>query len=127
MSKGDMIMRYCSKCGSEVLEEAVVCVNCGCKIQENSNKHNNGLDITALVLAVIGFLTGWIGIGVLLDVIAIILGIIALIKAKRTNKKRGLSTAGIIIAAVSLLIMLILLMPSLNLTDTKATIINKTQ
>ena len=29
-------MRYCTYCGKQVLDEAVICVNCGCKVQEKN-------------------------------------------------------------------------------------------
>lgn len=102
-------MSYCSKCGNEILDEAVICPNCGCKIQEISKRHNNGMDIATLILGIIGFLTGWLGIGILFDVIAIILGLVALMKAKKHKAKKGISTAGIIIAAISLAMMLFLM------------------
>lgn len=53
-------MKYCSKCGSEVHEEAVVCTNCGCKIAEVSNapvgqlKTNRGL-AKFILLSIITF------------------------------------------------------------------------
>ena len=30
-------MKYCSHCGTEVLDEAVVCPSCGCKIESGSS------------------------------------------------------------------------------------------
>ena len=106
-------MKYCSKCGSEILDEVVICPNCGLEIQEISKKHNNGLGITALVLSIIGFWTGWLGIGVLLDVLAIILGVFAIVKAKKSNANKGFSIAGVITATVSLIMMLVLfILPS---------------
>lgn len=53
-------MKYCSKCGGEVHEEAVVCTNCGCKIAEVSNapvgqlKTNRGL-VKFILLSIITF------------------------------------------------------------------------
>ena len=35
-------MRYCSHCGHEVLDEAVVCVNCGCRLASNANSAQAG-------------------------------------------------------------------------------------
>ena len=26
-------MKYCSKCGSQINDDAVVCINCGCKVE----------------------------------------------------------------------------------------------
>ena len=34
-------MRYCSKCGKEINDEAVICVNCGCAVTENTMKLQN--------------------------------------------------------------------------------------
>ena len=31
-------MKYCSKCGNELFDEAVVCPKCGCPVQENTGK-----------------------------------------------------------------------------------------
>lgn len=51
-------MKYCSHCGSELLDDAVVCPKCGCaaESQENSVPQNqnvtaSGLSIAGLVLA----------------------------------------------------------------------------
>ncbi|MBQ6816066.1 MAG: zinc-ribbon domain-containing protein [Clostridia bacterium] len=30
-------MKYCEKCGKEIMEEAVICPNCGCEVK-NDNK-----------------------------------------------------------------------------------------
>ena len=31
-------MKYCSKCGAEIHDEAVICMNCGCKISADAQK-----------------------------------------------------------------------------------------
>lgn len=68
---------------------------------ENPNelqKESLGMAITCIIFSILGFLTGFIYIGLLLDVIAVIIGVVALI-----NKKRGkvLIIVGIIIATIS--------------------------
>ena len=65
---------------------------------------SSALGITAFVLSIIGFLTGWIYIGILFDTIAIILSIIALIRIKVTKKniKKGLAIAALVIAVLSI-------------------------
>ena len=30
-------MKYCTKCGNEMLDEAVVCVKCGCPVNDQAN------------------------------------------------------------------------------------------
>ena len=27
-------MKYCSKCGNQINDDAVVCINCGCKVED---------------------------------------------------------------------------------------------
>ena len=51
-------MKYCSKCGNELLDEAVICPKCGCPVESGTNQ-NNGSKLnkikTALVLNIIAF------------------------------------------------------------------------
>ena len=53
-------MKYCSKCGNQVNDDAVVCVSCGCKIEENQPrpvgqlKTNRGL-LKYILLSLITF------------------------------------------------------------------------
>jgi TM2 domain-containing membrane protein YozV len=76
---------FCSKCGKEVNDEAIICTNCGCAIS-NAGKskiaagllgiflgtlgiHNFYLGktnkaVTQLVLGIVGILTSWLIIGV---------------------------------------------------------------
>lgn len=65
------------------------------------SRKNSGLAIACLVLAILGFLSGIFFVGIALDVLAVILGIIALIQ---NNKKKGLPVAGMIVAVLSILL-----------------------
>ena len=104
-------MKYCTKCGCEMEDDAVVCPKCGnvAKVAQATAiakpVKSSGIGIAALVFSIVGFMTGFIGVGILFDVIAIILAIIALVKSKRTSTKTGLSIAGLIIAGISLILM----------------------
>ena len=57
---------YCRKCGHEIHDEAVVCVNCGCAVEENSYhakpEHNTSKTVVgvlfALLLGLIGLIIG---------------------------------------------------------------------
>ena len=67
----------------------------------------NGLGIAALVLGVLGLLTSWLVVGGLLGLIAVVLGAVALSKAKRgaaAPSSRGMGIAGIVLGVVSILI-----------------------
>lgn len=65
----------------------------------------NGLGIVSLILGIVGFLTGFILIGIFLDIISIILGIIAIVSKKH---KSGLGIAGLVIASIGLLLMILI-------------------
>lgn len=61
-------MKYCKNCGAELMDEAVICPNCGTSVEEPAPK-NNKLLVAALVFmcltlvwALIQFVTGLIGI-----------------------------------------------------------------
>lgn len=48
-------MKYCSHCGKEINDEAVMCPYCGCKVESVVNDvPNRGLNIIAFLLPVIG-------------------------------------------------------------------------
>ena len=47
-------MRYCSKCGSEIEDEAVFCPHCGCRVSYNQPvAESNGLQTAAKVFLIL--------------------------------------------------------------------------
>ena len=62
IQKGVLIM-FCKKCGNEVNDEAVICIHCGCELDNGKTKDNNqsktGIGVVmALFLGVIGLIIG---------------------------------------------------------------------
>ena len=55
---------FCSKCGKEILDEAVVCTNCGCAVNggKNMTAAAAGEDIPNGGLNVLGFLIPIVGL-----------------------------------------------------------------
>ena len=53
-------MKYCSQCGKELVDEAVVCPNCGCAVQAPVNpqedKPSTGLSILAFLFPLVGLI-----------------------------------------------------------------------
>lgn len=50
-------MKYCSHCGNEVVDDAVVCPKCGCKIEsrdDSSEPESNVLTTVAKVFMILG-------------------------------------------------------------------------
>jgi len=83
---------FCTKCGAEINDEAVVCIKCGCAVKDIKRKRMSGL-------AVLSFIFSF-----LLGPVAIILGIIALNKiSNKLNsvKGKGLAITGIVIGAIT--------------------------
>ena len=85
--------KYCSHCGREVNENAVVCINCGCAIQQEAN---NSITPTpkskpkaGTVLGILGIVFAWLFalVGHALSIIGIITGIK---EYKNENKMSGL-------------------------------------
>ena len=50
-------MKYCSHCGKQILDEAVMCPHCGCMVENAVSVHdepNKGLNIISFLLPVVG-------------------------------------------------------------------------
>ncbi len=51
-------MKYCAKCGNELLDDAVVCPKCGCAVEGTRNpvvvSGPSGMQIAAKVLMILG-------------------------------------------------------------------------
>lgn len=48
-------MKYCSKCGKQLLDEAVVCVGCGCLVGEIPKSRNSSDDEISIGLCILSF------------------------------------------------------------------------
>lgn len=107
-------MKYCTNCGNPLADEAEACEKCGNRVGQTvvqtapPGKGTSGMGVVAFVLSIFGFLTGFLMIGVLLDLVSIVLGILVLRKAKKTPLKTGLPIAGIVISGVSIALCLLL-------------------
>ncbi len=53
---------FCSKCGKEVNDEAVVCVHCGCAIENKKAPATNANDAPNAGFAVLGFFIPLVGL-----------------------------------------------------------------
>lgn len=55
-------MKYCTHCGAEIMDEAVVCVKCGCQTEQAATKaktkHNETIKTLALVFLILGCISG---------------------------------------------------------------------
>ncbi|MDE7301459.1 MAG: hypothetical protein K2N47_04735 [Clostridia bacterium] len=99
-------MKYCAHCCKEVLDEAVICPNCGCSVQDAPRQQQQQQyyapqpqQDSYTPLCIIGFIFSFFG-----GIVGLILSILAYKNAKETGnaKSMTLSKAGIIISAVLL-------------------------
>lgn len=57
-------MKYCTKCGNELLDDAVICPKCGCAVEGTVNPATvnkpSGLQIAAKIFMILGCISmGW--------------------------------------------------------------------
>lgn len=56
---GAYFMKFCEKCGKEIMDEAVICPNCGCSTQSSGQTDENAAvcapaSKAAVILGIIG-------------------------------------------------------------------------
>lgn len=97
-------MKYCQKCGKEIMDEAVVCPVCGCSVTEEIKKAEvsyaeclKGVGTTNIISAVITLLgvVCWllinVWVGVILCLVAEMVALTANSKLLKAFKQNGLS------------------------------------
>lgn len=56
-------MKYCSHCGAQIMDDAIVCVHCGCGITPNTtaSKKDDTLETIVKVMLILGCVAeGWL-------------------------------------------------------------------
>lgn len=122
-------MAYCSKCGTQINEGSAFCQNCGAPapgaaaapapaatapppaqpvIAPPAGAKNSGLAVGSLVAGIVSFIFNPI---LLVSLVAIILGAMAKSRLKKdpTLKGKGMSTAGIVLGVISLVVCIIVM------------------
>lgn len=84
---------YCRNCGSEINEDAVICINCGVPTGKQEPKKEQN------VLALIGFILSFF-----VQIAGLICSIIAYRRCKETPELEGknMALAGILISAITI-------------------------
>ena len=110
-------MAFCSNCGAQINDNAVVCVKCGCSVATKPVSSNES-DAAIRMLIPVGrsgwaIAAGYLGLLSLIPffgIIALIVGIVAVKDLKKHAEKHGAGRAwfGIIAGGLSLLIYLII-------------------
>jgi len=102
---GVFTMKYCSTCGNECHDAAIVCVKCGCAAgavnysqypQQGQPAPAMGLSITAMVLGIVSLLFMALPI---IGLPAAIVGLILAVIAKKQGAG-GMATAGLVLSII---------------------------
>lgn len=106
-------MKFCSNCGKQLEDSTTVCDACGTPTEQlpvpapssapSPVKESPALGIVALILSIIGFLTGILTIGTYLDLLAILCSLFLLWKSQEKSLKTNLSVAALVTASLSAL------------------------
>lgn len=46
-------MKYCSKCGKEIADEAIICIHCGCQVEEIRTPKKDEISVALCILSAI--------------------------------------------------------------------------
>ena len=104
--------KFCSNCGNELVDEAVICPKCGVAVSKNIVSNNNSGEVSN-GMATVGFILSFF-----VPLLGLIFSIMGLKKVKETNTGKGLSTAGIIISSIAMFITLVLLVVAVLAVNT---------
>ncbi len=91
-------MKYCIRCGSTILDDAVICPHCGCAQGTQKREETNGM-------AIAGFVCSF-----LIPLLGLIFGAIGLKTANNIGNGRGLSIAAIVISILSISVYFIIIL-----------------
>jgi len=106
---------FCTKCGQEINENAIICPHCGVATDkymvtanpsQNTESKLNGLALAGMICAIVGIIGGDY-LFCIPSIVGLILSIVGMVKVKEFKSGYGFALAGIIVGAVGLLIWLI--------------------
>ncbi len=117
---------FCSNCGKEIPDEAVICVHCGAMTDASpavnaqpavSRKTGNGLAIAGQVQLLGGIFSGTYTYGIF-AILGLVFSIIGLVKSKTCGSGKGFAIAGISISAASIFITVLVIILAVGLSLT---------
>lgn len=117
----------CPNCQNEIQEGSKFCPQCGravISIEQVKRRKESGLAVASMILGIVGILTFCMLIGMVFGVIALILGIISLIKINKQKEElsgKGFAITGIITGGmVTLLIPIVGILAAIAIPNFKS-------
>lgn len=88
--------KYCSNCGNEIDENAVICVKCGCAVTkaESTAPTNTATPKAATILGILGIVFAW-----LIALVGHVLSIVGIFVGVKEYKTAG-KTSGLILSII---------------------------
>lgn len=107
-------MKYCSNCGKEISDNAIICVHCGCAVSkaavvEAQVKRFNVLGLVGFIISVVSFFVTLYGIT---PILGIIFSAVAMKQANNPSspKGKGFAIAGLVLSIVALIYVIIVVL-----------------
>lgn len=94
--------KFCTNCGNELADAAVICPKCGVPV---NNSQSKSVQSQTNVMAIIGFVASFI-----LPPVGIVLSAIGLRKADEIENGKGLAIAGLILSILGTILIIIITM-----------------
>ena len=103
-------MKYCTHCGAELLDEAVVCTKCGCWTN-NSMVTAAAKKASSNICAIVGFILSIVSIIIFVNILGMlalagmIVSIVGLCQLSKNNEQngKGFAIAGVAVGACTFL------------------------
>lgn len=99
---------FCKKCGKEILDDAVVCIHCGCAVEKEvavtESREKKKINVLCLVGFILGCVSWFLALWGTVALVGLILSIVGLVQANRKGESlKGLGIAGICVSVASVI------------------------
>lgn len=115
---------FCKRCGKEIMDDAVICPNCGCATKEATGASNLSAEPEQIkkanVLCIVGFVLSVVSLFLALfgtvAIVALVMSVVGIVQCNQKGEKlKGLGIAGLIVSIGSIVYTVYVLVISMAL------------